>query len=131
MRGFIPTLRDALFQTFMSASPRSRYRSLFRMRDPAQVELERLQQVRRPIMKVFKVLGGRMLCQLHSRAARTTQIPDTWFHAPDLQRGQFHKGAPGPACVLLMFGRCSRYAHRTPSSVCQRWPLAKLGSIAW
>lgn len=49
--------------------------------------------LRSTIMTVFKVLGGRLLCQLHARAARQQDVPDTWFHAPSLQHEQFRRGA--------------------------------------
>ena len=49
--------------------------------------------MRSTVMTVFKLLGGRLLCQLHARAARHAEVPDTWFHAPSLQHEQFRKGA--------------------------------------
>jgi hypothetical protein len=92
--GFIPCLRDALLKAFMDAT--ARVPSFFRHRQPVVTDALPVQasSTRMAIMMVFKVLGGRLLCQLHTRAARHDQVPDAWFHAPGLLRAQFHRGAP-------------------------------------
>jgi hypothetical protein len=107
---FIPFLRDALFQVFVDrtaeAKPNQR-NTLFRpvaqlhesaglqadaytFQSPADRSSEGSQRAR--VAMVLKVMGGRLLLQLHSRAARRQDVHDSWFHAPNLARYQFRRG---------------------------------------
>lgn len=89
--GFVHSVRDALFGAFMDSSARTRQTSFFRAAPAASAQAA--SSTRLAIITVFKVLGGRLLGQLHARAARQAGVPDVWFHAPTLQHEQFRKGA--------------------------------------
>ena len=104
---FIPFLRDALLKIFVDTGARGgagQSQSLFRPATtnptpsadstPAQAPDG---TARATVVTGFKVVGGRLLGQLHSRAARRDDVLDNWFHAPGVQRAQFRKGA-SPAC---------------------------------
>ena len=93
-RGFIPALRDALFDAFVQDSSRAKPVLLLRRAQPSAAQPE--SSTRAAITLVFKVLGGRLLCQLHSRAARKATVLDAWFQAPNLKHEQFRRGAAHP-----------------------------------
>jgi hypothetical protein len=143
--GLVPGLRDALFTTFMDSSSRARPASLFRTTSSAAplfrptssaaaqaAESSSTTSTKLAVLMVFKVLGGRLLCQLHTRAARSAAVPDVWFHAPSLQHEQFRKGARSPACK-----RALQVAHHFDLTlVCARAPhrtacVASLTVNAW
>jgi hypothetical protein len=107
---FIPCLRDALFQVFVDrtakAKPNQRstlFRPVAQLHEsagpqadasmapaPPDASVEVSQRAR--VAMVLKVMGGRLLLQLHSRAARRQDVHDSWFHAPDLAHYQFRRG---------------------------------------
>jgi hypothetical protein len=77
--GFIPFLRDALVSV------------LFATHSGTSTVSQKL-TVRREIARSFKLLAGKLLEQLHARAARVAAISDTVFHAHYLQHAHFHRG---------------------------------------
>lgn len=87
--GFIPTLRDALISV------------LFAAHTGTSAAFKKL-TVRKEIARSFKLLAGKLLEQLHARAARVPTISDTVFHARYLQHAHFHRGAQrlSPLCLL-------------------------------
>jgi hypothetical protein len=79
--GFVPFLRDALFQAFV------------RGQGPSLPAAERGAHSGSVLAGAFKLLAGELLSQLHARAARVESVPDAWFHAPGLQQAQLLRGA--------------------------------------
>lgn len=78
-KGFIPALRDALISV------------VFAGQGGASPSLKQL-TVKKEIARSFKLLAGKLLEQLHARAARVPAISDTIFHARYLQHSHFHRG---------------------------------------
>lgn len=122
---FIPFLRDALFQVFIDRSTESRhthssslFRPVLRLHDsdvpqteasvtpqPAAPALE--ESLRGTVATVLKVMGGRLLLQLHSRAARRQDVLDSWFHARNLAHSQFRRGMLQRCCSAV--GDCAEF----------------------
>ena len=100
--GFIPSVRDCLFAALTDVKAERRQLTLFRRGGRAQQPRAAESSRRGTVMTVFKVIGGRLLCHLHARAARQAEVPDTWFHAPSLQHEQFRRGAHGSELRRLL-----------------------------
>ena len=90
--GFIPMLRDALVSV------------LFSSHTGASATLKKL-TVTKEIARSFKLLAGKLLEQLHARAARVPDISDTVFHARYLQHAHFHRGMHGTMYACLQTKR--------------------------
>ena len=102
--GFIPTLRDALVSV------------LFSGHTGMSATIKKL-TVSPEIARSFKLLAGKLLEQLHARAARVPAISDTVFQARYLQHAHFHRGVLGTA---YRTHACNQYRTQQPVECCRQ-----------